>query len=135
MGGALVDQSPPHTTYTEQFYEVFPYYLSIGMTYDQFWNDDCYLAKYYREAQKLREKRANVQAWLQGAYIYIALDRLKPIFGLRGGRVEPYLEEPLPLTSQEAEERQRAKEEQNLKKAVAMFSAWAAKLNLPEGGE
>ena len=135
MGGALVDQPPPHATYTEQFYEVFPYYLSIGMTYDQFWNDDCYLAKYYREAQKLREQRANVQAWLQGAYVYIALDRLKPIFGLRGGRVEPYLEEPLPLTLQEAEERQRAKEEQNLKKAVAMFSAWAAKLDLPEGGE
>ena len=28
-------------------YFAFPFFLSIGMTYDQYWNDDCLLVKYY----------------------------------------------------------------------------------------
>ena len=51
----------------------FPFYLSIGMTYEQFWENDPSLAKYYREADKLRNERKNTDAWIQGMYIYDAV--------------------------------------------------------------
>lgn len=54
------------------FYKVLPFYLTIGMTYDQFWYGDPYIAKAYREAQELRLEAQNQQLWLQGMYIYNA---------------------------------------------------------------
>ena len=57
MDGAVVSDAPPvsdgdadivripEKTYTEEFYEAFPFYLSIGMTADEFWNQDCLLTK------------------------------------------------------------------------------------------
>ena len=69
MGCELVSSSLPQSggrannsapiSYTEQFYENLPYYLSIGMTWDEYWNDDCLKAKYYRKADKLRRKQRN----------------------------------------------------------------------------
>ena len=43
------------------------------MTYEQFWENDPSLAKYYREADKLRNERKNTDAWIQGMYIYDAV--------------------------------------------------------------
>ena len=43
------------------------------MTYDQYWNDDCQLVKFYRKAHKLKNEQKNQELWLQGMYIYEAL--------------------------------------------------------------
>ena len=53
--------SPSSFTYTEKFYELFPYYLSIGMTYEQFWEGDASLPKYYRRAEEIRNERKSNQ--------------------------------------------------------------------------
>lgn len=65
--------------YTEIFYKKFPYYLSIGMTEEQYWDRDSTLVKYYREAEELRQEKFNQEAWLQGMYVYDALARIAPI--------------------------------------------------------
>ena len=62
---------------SECFEEWFPYYLSIGMTYDQYWNQDGMLVRAYRKADEIRQERANTDAWLLGAYFYQAFD-LRP---------------------------------------------------------
>lgn len=46
------------------------------MSYDQFWNDDPALAKYYREANNLKNERNNQNMWLQGMYIYDAVSTI-----------------------------------------------------------
>ena len=105
-------------TYTEQFYEVFPYYLSIGMTYEQFWNDDPMLAKYYRQAEEMRNDKRNQEMWLQGMYIYEALCDVAPIFNpmtKKGTKVQPYSERPYAIT-----ERQRLREKEEKEKANAL---------------
>lgn len=138
MGGELVEPAPPPSSYTEQFNAAFPFYLSIGMTYDQYWNDDCTLVIPYRKAHMLQEQRRNYHAWLQGAYIYSALLRVSPAFNAftkTGTKIEPYIEHPFPITKEEARKLEEEKQRANLKKAVAMFGAWAAQLDLPEGGE
>ena len=78
MGSELVSPAS-QSSYTEQFEEQCPYYLSIGMTYEQFWDGDCWMVKSYREAHKLRNKRDNEQAWLIGRYVYDAVCAASPL--------------------------------------------------------
>jgi hypothetical protein len=40
------------------------------MTYEEYWYGDVWLIKLYREADKLKLKRKNEEAWLQGMYFY-----------------------------------------------------------------
>lgn len=104
--------SSPLVSYTEQFVKHLPFYLSIGMTYDQYWNDDPELTKFYLQAYKLQRSRRNEELWRQGAYIYNAICAASPIFhpfAPRGTTAQPYLSEPFPLTKQEAEEQERRK--------------------------
>lgn len=106
----------PSSTYTEQFYEEFPYYLSIGMTYDQFWNDDPWLCKYYREAEELRNEKKNQELWLQGLYIYEALCDVTPVlhaFAKKGVKPHPFSDAPYAITK-----KQRDKKEKNTEKQV-----------------
>lgn len=69
----------PFYTYTEKFNELFPYYLSIGMTEEQYWDKDSRLVVSYRKADELRMTRKNQELWLQGAYFYEALCRVSPL--------------------------------------------------------
>ena len=64
-------------TYTEQFKKCFPFYLSIGMTYEQFWEGDCTLPIFFRKAFEMKQKSenelSNYNAWLQGKYFAEAI--------------------------------------------------------------
>ena len=106
--------------------------MSIGMTYDEFWNQDVKLVEVYRKAMELREKRRNQELWLQGMYIYEALCDASPLFrfSMKKGVVkpEPYAKEPYPITAAEVREREerdaRAKEE----RLKAEFAAFAERM-------
>ena len=107
----------PFLTYTEQFYEVFPYYLSIGMTDEQFWDGDPHLAKYYRQADELRIERRNQELWLQGLYVYEAMCDVAPIMhamAKKGTKARPYPEQPYAIT-----EKQRKQEAEGKERAIA----------------
>ena len=64
-------------TYTKIFEEAFPYYLSIGMTYDLYWYGEPNLVKAYRQAEEMRVDRMNYEKWLQGLYIYNRMAEFK----------------------------------------------------------
>ena len=117
-------------TYTEQFYEVFPYYLSIGMSADDFWNGDPTLAKYYRRADEIRKERENERLWLQGMYVYEAISDLAPIlhaFAKRGTHAKPYPSEPYSLTRKERKEADERKAKQVYDKGMRMMEYWMNK--------
>lgn len=71
-GGGGADPTPSFA-YSEAFERVFPFYLTIGMTYDQFWRDDPELVKYYRDAFSLKQQLREQEIWLQGAYMAEAI--------------------------------------------------------------
>ena len=103
--------------------------MSIGMTYDEFWNQDVRLVEVYRKAAELRDKRRNQELWLQGMYIYEALCDASPLFrfSMKKGSVkpEPYVNEPYPITAEEVrarEERENRKKEERLKAEFALFA-------------
>lgn len=111
------------------FNKLCPHYMSIGMTYDEFWDGDVSLVEVYREAQELRDRRQNQTLWLQGMYIYEALCDVSPLFrfSMKKGVVkpEPYVKEPYPITAEEVrerEEREARKKEERLKAEFAAFA-------------
>lgn len=143
MDGELVTDTPsgtaggdksssPVSCYTEVFTDVFPFYLSIGMTVEQFWDGDACLTKYFRRAHELRNERRNQELWLQGLYVYEAIADLSPIlqaFAKKGTKANPYLAEPIPLTQRESDERQEREEKEKAEKGLAQMEAFAAAFN------
>ena len=113
--------------------------MSIGMTYDEFWNQDVRLVEIYRKAAELRDKRRNQELWLQGMYIYEALCDASPLFrfSMKKGSVkpEPYVNEPYPITAEEVrarEERENRKKEERLKAEFALFAEQMRRKMPPE---
>ena len=124
---------PPFSTYTEQFYEVFPYYLSIGMTYEQFWDGDPMLCKYYREAEEIRNEKKNQELWLQGMYVYEAIADLSPIlqaFAKKGTKAQPYSDKPYAITKKERDRIKAEKERETFEKGKRFMEALTQQTNV-----
>ena len=124
--------SPPSFTYTEKFYELFPYYLSIGMTYEQYWEGDSTLVKYYRKAEELRNEKRNQELWLQGMYIYEALCDVSPIlhaFAKKGTKPTPYSDRPYALTAEQNRRKEEEKQRRLVEKGKKFMEAMAASIN------
>lgn len=120
MGSEEGNRTAPLCTYTERFYQEFPYYLAMGMTPEQFWEGDPDLARYYRKAEEIRNEKRNQELWLQGMYIYEALCDASPIFNAfakKGTKPRPYAEHPYSLTDRERKKEQEAKEQRMRDKA------------------
>ena len=119
-------------SYTKTFYEVFPYYLLIGMTPEQYWDGDPMLTKYYRQADELRQKRENEHLWLQGMYIYEALCDVSPVlnaFAKKGTKPVPYPDHPYSLTNKERDEERKLAEKKAREKARRYMDSIMAKTN------
>lgn len=122
------DKGLTFRSYTEVFEEVCPYYMSIGMSYEDFWYKDVRLVEHYRKAQEYRERHRNQELWLQGMYIYEALCDASPLFRLsmKKGVVkpEPYAKEPYPITAMEIREREEREAKQKEERLKAEFAAF-----------
>ena len=131
-GSERDNRSAPLPSYTEVFYSKFPYYLSIGMTEEQYWDRDCCLAKYYREAEELRKERVNQEAWLQGMYVYDAISRISPIlraFAKKGTKAQPYVDEPYPINKKTIDTAKLKKEKAKSAKGLQYMQAYMAQNN------
>lgn len=71
------DESTLNKTWTESFEEAIPFFLNVGMTYDEFWEGDCRMTRAYLRAWKLKEEKRqsdiDLQAWLIGQYVMDAI--------------------------------------------------------------
>lgn len=131
-GSGGVTATAPLKTYNEKFQELFPYYLSIGMTEEQYWDRDSTLVVAYRKAEELKTNRKNQEMWLQGAYVYEALCRVSPLlhaFAKKGTKPVPYIAEPFAITEKQAEYRQEEKEKKNFDKGKTMMEGFMIRHN------
>lgn len=97
-----------------------------GMTYEQFWLEDPWKAKWYREAYIERRRAENRRDWMLGAYVYNAMSiTLSNAFRKKGTKAENYLEEPFPVF--ETKEERLAKERKEAAKMEAVMKAMIAK--------
>ena len=127
------DASPP-LSYSEQFHKVFPMYLAMGMTYEQFWDGDSILVVDYRKADEIRNDKLNQQLWLQGMYIYEALCDVAPIlraFPKKGTKPHKYPAEPYAISQKERKQKSEQKEKLVAEKGKAMLEAMIRKRKTP----
>ena len=125
MDGDDLESEPSEITLTEFFIKMFPFYMMMGMSYDEYWNGPVWLAKAYREAHQMKQRQEEWARWRQAAYIFDALLCASPMMKpfVKDAKPGKFSEEPWPLTQKEADERQRAKDIENYKKALAQRRA------------
>jgi len=125
--------------FTDVFNELSPYFISIGMTYDQFWRDDVDIAKHYFKAYKIKLERdldtMEWTVWKQGLYFYEALCYVSPILNAMAKKNTKPLPYPSAPHGKEEEvrkyqDKQSKKEptdqeqENERLKAICFFNAW-----------
>lgn len=101
------------------------------MTFDQFWNDDPEIVKYYRRADEIRQERENTHAWLQGMYVYEAIGAMVPVLRAfsKARRPGKYSDSPYELNTflgREKKEKRKLKEDELF---IAQMNAWADRVN------
>lgn len=134
MGGSLTIP-PQKLSLEQQFQSAFPFYLAIGMTPRQFWQEDPWLARAYREAHALCKAQRNQELWLQGAYVYDALAvALGNMVKEKGAPVLTYMDEPLPLTKVQAREQAERQARKKMEAFKARFVCDIERLALQKPG-
>jgi len=77
----------------------------MGMSYELYWFGDTWLIEAYRKADRLKQERANENAWLQGVYHGMAISStIGNAFLQKGATPVKYPEEPIPLDKKEKQE-------------------------------
>lgn len=72
------------------------------MTYEQYWYEDVLMVRAFREADKLRQRRMNEEAWWLGGYFARAIEStIGNAFLPKGASPSQYPERPIPLTEEE----------------------------------
>lgn len=136
MGGSgVTDEPKEQLTCSQLFHKVFPEYLAMGMTYEQFWEQDCSLVIAYRKAYKLRQEEKNREAWLHGLYIFKAL-QCAPItvngFAPKGFNLEPYPSQPIEFYKQNGADKKEPTSnvrDHRMDRGLAMMQMFAASVN------
>lgn len=123
----------PQKSFTEIFEEACPYYMAMGMSYVQFWEEDPRIAVFYRKADEIQRKRRNQELWLEGIYMSHALNATVGNM-FRKGNKEEYPNEPIPITVAEQAERKEREQKARMERLKAAFTAKALQMNARMGG-
>ena len=130
-------EEPPPLSYAKIFKEQFPYYLHLGMTYKEYWQMDCELVRAYRKAYEYKQEYDNSLLWLQGLYVYKAMEAQRPgwNFWAKHPKLEKYLEKPIAVT-EAMQLRYRAEETQKMAEQFkAAFHRRNQMLEQKQGGD
>lgn len=129
--GLKIGDSPKveSVSYTESFEKACPIFMSYGLSYDEFWYDDPFKAKYQLQSYKIRLREQDELMWEQGMYIYEAILQCSPILHpfSKAQKPLPYTEKPhlKEIEEQEDEEAKQREIENERLKAQIWISNWA----------
>ena len=143
MGNRLTGEEDPQQTesrsYGDIFDELFPHYLVMGMTPEQYWDGESWLKPAFRKAYQIRmeneQKLADRNNWYMGQYMMAVLQAVPLLVGglnvknttkLPEYPKQPFLEQ---FEAQKKEEVRKKNEEDQMKLAMAMFQAGISKFN------
>ncbi len=104
---------------------MFPLYMTMGMSYEEYWQGPAWLAKAYRDAFEIRRKQEEWARWRQGEYVFNAILCAAPVIKpfVKDAKPGNYPDEPWPLTEEEAREQQeRAQRNAYQKMKEKLFS-------------
>lgn len=140
----MEDDEPQQTSatpYGDIFDEQLPYYMAIGMTYEQYWDGEVGMKSAFRKAYKIRmeteQRIADQNNWFMGQYMMQALQAVKLVvlapalnaqknIELPKYPDKPYLEKAEEIKKEEV---RKKKEEDQTKMAMAMMHAMFTQFN------
>lgn len=102
--------------YSEVFKDCFPYYLSIGMSSEEYWDGDNDFPRCYRKAEKMRQEQLNYEAWLKGLYVYDAFMSGLSHLNSKQSSHQSYTDKPYSFEAK--------KQEENKAEAEAQAEVW-----------
>lgn len=103
--------------------------MAIGMSYDEFWNQDVSIARVYLKADEIRRRRQNEVLWLQGLYMRDALCcTVGNMFSDKTAKKFEYPEEPYAITEQQIREQEERKRQQMMARIKAEMEAFAEEM-------
>ena len=141
MGDRLTDE-PKQTedkSFGDIFDELFPHYLLMGMTPEQYWDGESGWKKAFRKAYSLKleneQRIADRNNWYMGQYMIMVLQAVPLLVGGLNVKsttsLPQYPDKPLleKFDEERKTEKRKAQEENQQKLAMAMFQAFATKIN------
>lgn len=124
------------TPFSDLFEKQCPVYLAMGMTSEEYWDGDNSLPRFYRESYKMKRQEQNQNLWLNGAYIYQAMMAIAPyVKAFSKTQPKPYMDKPIPLTSEEEKERDHESVKAEALKAAEYMISITAKASKKKGGK
>ena len=103
--------------------------MSIGMTYDEFWNQDVAMVRAYRKSHELKRRQQNEILWMQGLYVRDALvATVGNMFADKGDKKHEYPAEPYPITVEQIAEKEAAENRKTEERMKADIMAMAARM-------
>lgn len=105
-------------------------YIVYGMTWEQYWFGDPWIAEAYREAHILRRRMINEELWLNGMYNQSAFGAV--VGSAFGKRKIDYVDKPFdifPKTRLEKKEEERKEKA----KLIAILNSWKASWDAMKG--
>lgn len=112
--------------------------MSLGMTYEQYWDGDVWMVRDFFKSHKLKLEEQNRQAWLQGMYVYSAIGSMAPILRAfsKARKPEEYMSGPIDIYGFRKERKENSKPEQakvdqkkSDAKARQLMEIWAINFN------
>ena len=143
MGNRLTENTESrqtdHRSYGDIFDELFPHYLLMGMTPEQYWDGESGLKKAYRKMYQIKveneQRLADRNNWYMGQYILQVLHSVPLLVaGLNvksSTRLPQYPDKPFLDQAEllKKEEDRKKREEDQSKLAMALFQAMTNKFN------
>ena len=104
---------------------MFPLYMTMGMSYEEYWQGPAWLARAYREAFEIKRKQEEWARWRQGAYVFNAIMCAAPIIKpfVKDAKPGNYPDEPWPITEAEAREQEERRQKENYERYIAKMNA------------
>lgn len=102
-----------------------PYYMALGMTYDQYWYGEPEMVKFFSQAQVIKNEQLNQEMFIMGHYVFQAISVALSNLNLSGKPRTPnkYLQKPFELTNPSKEAKEKRAEEAR-QRIIAGLTAW-----------
>lgn len=116
---------------TDTLNNLCPYYMAMGMSYDDYWNGDPYMARFYREAFKQKVRNENTMLHVQAQYIYEVLGCMASLYDPFAKRRKPekFRDHPYDLFPEDAEATQERLERERYESIRERLKAFAEEHN------
>lgn len=113
-------------SYSEIFEECFPFYLSIGMSPEEYWKGDAFLPRAYRKAYRMKQEQINHNAWLQGLYFYDAAISALTHLNSKQSAHKSYAAKPYSFTAEDIERDKKDKKVEAEAQAEVWMRSWVS---------